>query len=192
MRFVSLRSLAIAAGLGTEYNVVNSSAAFLSIGNEEEVPLETVWGVTLNFSGPYSANDMLIFGENSDASDGYDEYDVPKPGSPPDPCVYAWFNTNLSEPYNRLMKEYKHYPDVSKIWEVRVIWQDVNPANITIYWDPAQLTTEYSVILLKDVDSSVTTDMMVENHYAINASAMTVRHLQIICTMVTEHQDQYH
>jgi hypothetical protein len=56
------------------------------------------WNVTLNFTGPNNTNDDLVFGEASDASDGQDGYDVPKPGTPPSPFVYAWFDAGLSEP----------------------------------------------------------------------------------------------
>ena len=44
-------------------------------------------------------------------------------------------------------------------------------------------SSEYSVVLLKDVDADVTTDMLVKGSYIYNASASSMRQFQIICSI---------
>ncbi|GAF97972.1 unnamed protein product, partial [marine sediment metagenome] len=129
-------------------------------------------------------NDSIVFGEAFDASDGQDSYDVPKPGTPPSPYIYAWFDANLSEPYNKLMRDYRQYPDTSKIWDMYIYLQDSNSSNITISWDPSRLNnSEYSFVTLKDVNLNINTNMLLKSNYTYLASNISVRHFQIICSI---------
>ena len=156
-----------------------------SPGNEEPfVDGVSRWNVILNFTGSGGQHDNLVFGEASDASDGQDSYDVPKPTIPPPPCVYAWFATNLSEPYDTLWKDYRRYPDTSKVWDLDVLWENASAKNITISWNSSRLnSSEYKVITLRDVDGNVNTSMILKNSYRYLASPHTVHRFQIICTI---------
>jgi len=168
----------------------NDPGSFYSVGSEETAPTEITWDVILNFTGPGGANDTLVFGEASDASDGQDGYDVPKPGAPPSPYVYAWFDANLSGPYDKLWEDYRSYPDTFKVWDMYVQWEDSGSGNITISWDPASLTgSEYSFVTLKDVNADINTNMLLETNYTYVASDGVVRYFQIICSVTP---DEYH
>ena len=83
-------------------------------------PLGINWSETLNFNEPGSSVDYVIFGEGSDASDGQDSYDTPKPPAGFPPYIRALFTTNISSPYDILWEEYKHYPDTYKFWNLSV------------------------------------------------------------------------
>ena len=67
---------------------------------------KTEWQVTLNISESNGASDTVIFGEKDGASDGQDQYDIPKPPSPQEPYIRSWFTTSLDPPYDTL-KIYK-------------------------------------------------------------------------------------
>jgi len=160
----------------------NKTYMFTTINASSQI----VWDVLLNVSGPESTNDSVVFGEASDSSDGQDGYDVPKPMAPPAPFVYAWFDANLSEPYNLLLKDYRSYPDTTKIWDLYVRWEDTGSASITIRWDPDSLNgSEYVVVMLEDIDEGVSTDMLLHNSYTYVASATTTRHFQITCNITS-------
>ena len=70
-----------------------------------------VWDVTLNFNESGGRIDYVVFGEAPDANDGppADSYDQPKPPAQMPPYVRAWFDDNLSSPYNQLSKDYREY-----------------------------------------------------------------------------------
>jgi len=130
----------------------------------------------------------VVFGEVDDASDGQDSYDVPKPGAPPSPYVYAWFDANLSEPYDRLLEDYRGYPDTYKVWDMYVEFENASAGNITISWDPSSLSeSEYGSVLLNDTNSSINTDMFSNSNYTFAASPGSVRHFQIICSVPGEY-----
>lgn len=142
------------------------------------------WDITLNFSVPEGVNDSVVFGESTGAEDGQDAYDVPKPGTPPEPYIYAFFNTSLSSPYNKLWKDYRDYPDDYEVWNLSVSWVPsdyVSPTNVTISWDCSNLTNEYSYVLLHDVDSGSYVNMLTANSYTYTATATFVHSFQVIC-----------
>jgi len=150
----------------------------------EEPPVE--WECYLNFTEPDGEYDNVFFGEKTDASDGPDGYDVPK--SPPGmtPYIRAWFDTGFPDPWDELWKEYKQYPDDYKVWNLTVQWipSDMSSADITISWDISCLsTTEYLSVTLKDMGSGEAVNLLVEENYTFNASALTSYHFQIICSI---------
>jgi len=179
---VRVSDVASSAGwIKTKYNNQISPPAFYDVGSEE-TSTQISWDVLLNFTGPSGATDALVFGEALDASDGQDGYDIPKPGTPPAPYVFAWFDANLSGPYSMLWKDYRLYPDTFKIWDLYVLWEDSGYGNITISWDPAILFgSEYSFVTLNDFDAGINTNMLLQNNYTYNASDGVVRYFQIIC-----------
>jgi len=167
----------------TEYNNQHDPSGFYSFGVEENALSEIIWDVKLNFSGP-NMSDTLIFGESPYASDGQDSYDLPKPFQPSYPYVYAWFDANLSEPYDKLKNDYRKYPDSEKIWDMYIVYHNGGSKNITIDWEPTDLNdTEYDNIFLKDIMAEVTIDMKIFENYTYLASSGTERHFQIICNV---------
>ena len=149
-------------------------------------PAEYQYLVMMNFStmGPEQLFDIAYFGENTNASDGVDSYDVPKPGAPPDPYIYAWFDANLSGPYVRLWKDIRFYPDTAKVWDLYVLLDTTEAMNISISWNPGNVSaSEYSNVDLKNINGNILADMLLCSTYTYLAQPMTVRHFQINCGM---------
>jgi len=87
-------------------------------------PRDIEWDATINFDEPGGESDYLIFGEADDANDGppHDDYDMPKPPSPPPPYIHSWFDDGLGDPYTQLLKDCRQYPDTHKIWNLSIQW----------------------------------------------------------------------
>ena len=144
------------------------------------------WNVTLNFNEPGGAYTNVIFGETPDASDGQDNYDMPLPPAPFPPYINTWFDAGLDEPYDKLLKDVRKYPDDYKIWNFYVQWvpSDYSSStDITISWSNSDVfNSEYDSIVLFDSDSAiVVADMFTINSYNFNSQAMIPHHFQIIC-----------
>ena len=158
----------------TELNMTASSAGILD------------WSVTLNFYEQNGANNNVVFGEASDASDGQDSYDTPTPPSSIPPYIRPWFDANLNEPYNNLFKDIRRYPDNSEIWDLYVQWVPLDytsSSDITISWSISDISaSEYDSVVLYDYDNDiVVADMQLENNYTYTSSAMTPYYFRIIC-----------
>ena len=133
------------------------------------------WNVTLNFNETGGMKDNATFGEAIDANDGNppDVYDSPKPPSPIQPYIRAWFDDNLSAPYGKLWEDFRRYPDTEKMWELYVIWKcsSSNLTNITISWDVGGFTgCEYNSVVLWRYDPfddewDFAADMLVATNY---------------------------
>jgi len=166
----------------TQYNNQFDPDSFIYVGNEENASGGISWEALLNFYGPNNISDSLVFGEALYASDGQDSYDEPKSGYPSFPFVYAWFDSNLSGPYEKLKKDYKKYPDTEKIWDIYIIYGNAESKNITIKWDPYEISESgYETILLKNLESNTSIDMKVFDNYTYLASVNTQYHFQIRC-----------
>jgi len=144
------------------------------------------WSVTLNLNEPGDANANVIFGETLDASDGQDNYDMPLPPAPFPPYINTWFDANLTEPYNKLLKDIRKYPDDYKIWNLYVQWvpSDYSSStDITISWNNLDVyNSEYDSMVLYDFDSAiVVADMFTTNSYNFNSLANIRHHFQVIC-----------
>jgi len=164
----------------------NTSATFNFV-IEDVIPPE-MWDVSLNFTGPGGVKDTLVFGEAFDASDGQDSYDVPKPGAHPSPYIYAWFDANLSVPYDRLWEDYRYYPDTHKTWDLYLKCNASMPilgsANITISWNTEEVNvSEYrsGTFVFYNCESQDAVNMMLDSEYTFNATFDTLYHFQIIC-----------
>jgi hypothetical protein len=143
------------------------------------------WYTQLTVSSSFGQHDIVLFGEEDNASDGQDSYDVPKPGPPPSPYVYCWFETNLSAPYNILFRDFRKYPDTYKTWDLHVAFENTSSDNITISWNPNRLNnSEYLYVLLKDIDLSTYTNMLSISNYTFFALAGSTHHFQIICSIL--------
>ncbi len=148
-----------------------------------EITGEAGWDVQLDVSASSEVNDMVVFGEAPDASDGVDGYDIPKPGMPPTPCVYARFTTSLPDPYDTLWEEYRHYPGIQKTWNLSILWSDEGTGYVNITWDPLKVSnSEYTYMRLHDLDLDTWTDMHSLSYYNYTATSDVNRHFQIVCT----------
>jgi len=151
----------------------------------QDIPVE--WEVTLYFNEPGGVGyDYVVFGEAFNASDGQDDYDLMEPPFPPQiPYIAAWFDTTLDEPYNKLWKDYRQYPDDHKAWNLSVMWMsepgNESSTNIDISWNTSKIVESgYGSVLLRGDDNAVVADMITENHYKF-ASSSGLNHFQIIC-----------
>jgi VCBS repeat-containing protein len=167
--------------------IVVVSLFFINIGNTsgisqndpKSIDRGTIWEVTLHFNETSGKNDYVIIGEATDATDGppHDDYDIPMPPNPPfPPYISAWLDDGLSYPYNKLIRDFRYYPDINKTWNLTVKWvndSDIG-TNITIYWDIAEFNPcEYvSVVLMRKNQLTEewfnVTDMLNENSYTYN------------------------
>ncbi|MBE3141519.1 MAG: cadherin-like domain-containing protein, partial [Thermoplasmata archaeon] len=176
---------------GPYHPTKNPSGLGDSVSDNVDFNPWTAWSVTLNFiESVKGKQDTAVFGEAPDATDGNpslpDSYDVPKPGEPPAPYLYVWFEAGYSAPYNRLWKDYKLYPEtLDKIWTLKVIADTSGPTfdttDITITWDKTKLaSTEY-----RDVDLYLDTlqiaDMLAVGTVTFAATPGAVNNLQIKC-----------
>jgi len=176
--------------------IVDSPYTILEGGSMDYYPLmpytppgPTLWSAVLNFNESSGLSDYVIFGEDPDASDGQDEYDVPSPPDPDIPYLNAWFDAGLSAPYNKLIEDYRFYPDNSKIWDLYLIFNNSLPISsdtIMITWDVADfVNSEYysGSILLENPALAETVDMKAQFAYNFDASLDTLYHLFVNCTL---------
>jgi hypothetical protein len=143
------------------------------------------WDITLDLIETSGLKDNVVFGEASNASDGQDNFDVPKPSAPPSPFIYAWFDAGLSEPYNVLWKDYRKYPDIFKVWNLSVLWDSSSndSTNVTINWNSSNLSySEYNSIFLKDISADILIDMHANSNYTFNILSLVIYEFQIICS----------
>jgi hypothetical protein len=146
-----------------------------------------VWDVALQFDEPGAAYDYSIFGEAPDANDGppADAYDTVKPPAPMPSYIRAWFNDNLPFPYNNLWKDYRHYPAMSKTWNLSVQWvpeDSESPTTITISWNSGEInTTEYASITLYTSTGTPLKNMLLYSSYSFVCPAFLPQTFKIIC-----------
>ncbi len=151
-------------------------------------PLSITWDVTVNIHEPGSASDTFAFGEAPDANDGppADAYDVSKPPNPPyPPYLRIWSNDSLAAPYNMLWMDYRHYPGVSKTWNVFVQWfpsDYSSPTTVTLNWSSNKInTTEYISVLLCNGTGATLRNMLTHNSYTFTCPALVPQLFKIIC-----------
>jgi hypothetical protein len=149
------------------------------------------WAVTFNFKkqGDTHTWDTATFGEKIDASDGQDAYDVPKPGIPPNPYIYAWFDAGLSAPYNRLWEDYRFFPHEAEVWDLYVQANTNSPSlgttDVVISWNTAQVVaSEYAHVDLYDASDVHLADMTIASSYTLlGVLDDTSVHLKIKCLL---------
>ena len=131
-----------------------------------------VWDVALNFNEPGGAYDYTIFGEAPDANDGppADAYDTVKPPPPMPSYIRTWFNDNIPSPYNKLWKDYRHYPATYKVWNLSVQWvpeDSESPTTTTMSWSPNEInTSDYVSILLCTNGGTPLRNMLLYSSYS--------------------------
>jgi len=167
------------------------SAAYLQ--NQESITTlknqgkSIVWDVTMNFINPTGQNDYVVFGEAPDAHDGppADSYDVAKPPAPMPPYIRAYLKDNLPAPYTNLWRDYRHYPDSAKVWNLSVKWEPEDgesPTTITMSWSTADVDeSEYTSVNLCTNAGVVLQNMLVNNTYTFSCPAYVLQNFKIIC-----------
>ena len=144
------------------------------------------WECLLTFEEPGGGYDYVYFGEKEAASDDVDIYDVPKNPAGLPPYVHSWFATNFINPYDELWEEYNHYPGDYTLWDLTIQWVPIDyssSTDITISWNSSDLiNNEYNNIFLKNDASEEIINMLEEENYTFNASALTLHRFIIICT----------
>ena len=182
--------------------LVNISPASWSVDHKTTSPFDTrdtEWNVALDFNESSGKMDQVVFGEAPDANDGppHDNYDQPKPPAPMPPYIRGWFDDGLPVPYDYLLKDYRHYPDIDKMWDLYVRWESSssNLTNVTISWNINNLNdSEYnSVVLMRfdpfDDEWDFAANMLTEEEFVYSpryfASDWLIDHFQIIAAVNT-------
>jgi len=148
---------------------------------------EGEWSLTLNITETNDLKDHVTLGEKIIASNGKDNYDMPKPPTPQQPYIRAWFKTSLDLPYNELWEEYREYPNNYNVWNFTVMWAPENDSStsVTISWDTSHvINNEYTSTNLYSNDGLIA-DMITENNYTYLHSANTPYSFQVICQSET-------
>ena len=141
------------------------------------------WDATLTISGAVSLAtvDTVVFGEKALASNGIDDYDLPKPDAPPSPYVYAWFATELPDPYDALWEDYRHLLD-ENTWDLKIETDGTGIRTlVTIAWNSADVTmSTYDYVGLYDMlTGHLVADMKYEDTYSYWADNGMSYHFQI-------------
>ncbi|UCF12696.1 MAG: tandem-95 repeat protein, partial [Thermoplasmatales archaeon] len=141
---------------------------------------ENDWKCRLFFNQLGGVNDTIYFGEKGVASDGLDNYDIPKSLPSTAPYIYARFVTSFPDPYDELETEYKHYPGDYKEWYISI--HSSSLMNITISWNSSDLiNSEYLTIILENSASGEEIDMISNENYTFISQAWTDYYFRIIC-----------
>jgi len=161
-----------------------------SMSGQAEKTNSIIWSVTVNCGEAGGTSDSVTFGEAPDANDGppADSYDVAKPPAPPtSPYVRLWFNDSLPAPYSLLMKDYRHYPDTEKVWNLTVHWMPSSgssPTSVTLNWSIDEVSaSEYISMNFCDSSGTPLKDMRLNNNYNFNCPAYIPQFFKIICVV---------
>jgi hypothetical protein len=141
------------------------------------------WTATLNITTDNELSDTIIFGEKSNASNNKDSFDMPKPPAPQPPYIRAWFNTDLTSPYNLLWEEYKTDSSETNTWHFTIDYEDTteSESTTTITWDKSILkTTDYTHINLT-YNNEVVATMLTEDSYSYTQQVGNSYDFQITC-----------
>lgn len=141
---------------------------------------DTDWVARLRFDSEDITGSTVYFGEKDNALDGKDDYDMPKPPMPPGVCLYTFASTDFTEPYDKLHREYKKYPDTSKVWDISLIYNWIPPIEVTATWNSDIIKqTEYGTVFLKDITNTAMINMKQSDSYTF--TMQNVNEFQIVC-----------
>ena len=144
------------------------------------------WDTTLSFrkQGTGYTWDTAVFGEKTNARDGQDAFDVPKPGIPPSPYIYAFFDAGLTDPYQRLWKDYRQFLHEQETWDLYVQSNtNTGTTNVVMSWNTASInTSEYDFVKLCDANGVPLANMRLQSTYTLLGLPDDVPlHLTIVC-----------
>jgi PKD repeat protein len=141
-----------------------------------------VWSCTIEGTETAGSIDYVVIGEAADAHDGppADMYDVVKPPAPMVPFLRVWLNDSLPSPYDFLWKDYRHYPGITKIWNLSIQWDPsdyTSPTTVTITWNSTDLrNSEYGTFLLCTETGTPLQDMLLTTSYTFSCPALVTQH----------------
>jgi hypothetical protein len=143
------------------------------------------WDVTLSFhkQGSGTTWDTAVFGEKTTALDGQDSSDVPKPGVSPPPYIYSFFDASLTEPYQRLWKDYRVFLHEQQTWDLYVQANtEVGTTTVVITWDRTAVNaSEYDFVTLCTATGTPLANMRTLATYTMVLSDDVPVHLKVIC-----------
>ncbi len=151
-----------------------------------------VWTTTLTITTNTNLSDTLVFGEKNNASNDKDSFDMPKPPAPQTPYIRAWFNTELTSPYNMLWEEYKTISSKTNTWNFTINYEDTTESETTttIMWDKSNLkNTDYTFINLT-YNNEVVANMLTEDSYSYTQQVGNSYDFQITCQKTEELPDE--
>ncbi|MFH0736100.1 MAG: choice-of-anchor D domain-containing protein [bacterium] len=181
--------------LQMKYNIVNSNGTPVNIKGELLEPSITDWKVNILASINGVTDNLLAFGANINAIDGFDaRYDLAKPPvTPTNISIQTYFNNTI---WNTVFSKYaydikKSYsaPTEGKVWEFKVFSNSAGP--ITISWTdilaqiPQSLLDSYkfslsgfgitsSLNMLTTLNYTFTAEANVAYSFAINSTVTGV------------------
>ena len=142
------------------------------------------WNMTLRITETSGTGNTVIIGEEPDASDGLDHYDLPEPPAPPQfPFIRSWFATSFVAPYNNLLQEYKSSYSDHAMWNLSIVWVPA-PGNqsattVLILWDPVQVNANHTHSLLLYENDMIVANMITKNSYSFSTNG-SLHRFQII------------
>jgi hypothetical protein len=160
----------------------------------DDPPRSIIWDAKLDITaGIDGKSDNVYFGEADDATDGEppDGHDQPNQIPPPQPYIDAWFDDGMTtSPYEQLSRDYRHYPDVEKIWNLSILYFNMSfptstPVNIT--WNiPQVYASEYDSMVLTDDSFNVLANMFTTNYYSYTSPNLSPQVFHIKAMADTE------
>jgi len=147
------------------------------------------WKTWMTFTGDLTfTKDTVRFGENLDALDLIDEFDVPKPPSPGAPYIYAYIEHDLpGTSHDILWEEIRFYNEFSdlQVWDLVVETDnDGGPTQIdvTITWNKNDLAgSQYDTIILYGLSDNPLKNMKTHGSYTFTAGSGVPDYFKIIC-----------
>lgn len=161
----------------------SNDTTFISCSQAEK--LIKPWNITLKIREINGKGNTVVFGEEINASDDRDSYDIPAPPSPPSlPALSVWFETSFPVPYDKLIKEFRFLSFVDVSWNLSILWipapGNTTSTNITLSWDPSQILKNPEKILFLCENNTMLLNMLTASSYSYTTNR-TVHRFQIIC-----------
>ncbi len=169
----------------------NPERSFIPLDSFPTTPKDITWSVRINLSKPAGKTDFVYFGEAPDAIDGppADAYDTIKTSPSETSYIQAWLNDTLPAPYDKLERDYRHYPDSSKVWNLSVLWVPQSgspPATITMTWNTLHVnSSEYDEVVVRNDTGGLVVNMRTSSSYIFICPANIPQHFTIIARVDT-------
>lgn len=142
------------------------------------------WEVDLHIVESSGVGTTILLGGKQNATDTQDIYDLPLPPNPPQfPFLLAWFQTGFSEPFNRLLHEFKSLSSDVVIWNLSVLWfaesENASLITIQINWDIFQtMTSQYDSLLIYQ-NNTIVANMYTDDSFTFGTNG-SLHNFQII------------
>jgi hypothetical protein len=138
------------------------------------------WDAYIGAAGPSTGcgyGTSFTFGEQEDAIDGYDQFDVEhRDSSELELEMYSIMSNKECH------VDIRNGPAESKIWNLRIEWQDSSSSiTVTLTWNIDNVPNEYSYVRLYDGDTQINMHAS-DSSYELTLSPGETRDLQIVCS----------